>query len=58
LFSLRLIVEVPLYASGETEWLAGTKLLLGVPLYAAFLWVTWLLVRAVYVRSADGAPSE
>ncbi|CAN5188454.1 DUF3159 domain-containing protein [soil metagenome] len=48
LFSLRLIVEAPLYFAGEIEWLAGTKLLLGVPLYAAFLWVTWLLVRAVY----------
>jgi hypothetical protein len=58
LFSLRLIVEVPLYVSRQTEWLAGTKLLLGVPLYAALLWVTWLLVRAVYARSPDGAPGE
>ncbi|MHC5796108.1 DUF3159 domain-containing protein [Lacisediminihabitans sp. FW035] len=50
LFALRLAVEVPLYFAKETEWLAGTKLLLGVPLYAAMLWVTWLLVRAVYGR--------
>lgn len=55
LFGLRLAVEFPLYLARETEWLAGTKLLLGVPLYAAVLWVTWLLVRAVYARSQDGA---
>jgi hypothetical protein len=56
LFALRLAVEVPLYVAKETEWLAGTKLLLGVPLYAAMLWVTWLLVRAVYGRlSAEGS---
>lgn len=58
LFSLRLVVEVPLYASGQTEWLAGLKLLLGVPLYAALLWVTWLLVRAVYARPVSGAPGD
>ncbi|MET4780147.1 DUF3159 domain-containing protein [Glaciihabitans sp. UYNi722] len=51
LFALRLVVEVPLYLAHEAEWLAGTKLLLGVPLYAGLLWVTWLLVRAVYGRS-------
>lgn len=55
LFSARLLVQGPLYLSGETEGLAATKLLMGVPLYAAVLWVTWLLVRAVYAqRSAPG----
>ncbi len=52
LFALRLAVEVPLYIARQTEWLAGTKLVLGVPLYAGLLWVTWLLVRAVYGRVA------
>jgi hypothetical protein len=51
LFALRLAVEVPLYLAKEAEWLAGEKLLLGIPLYAAMLWVTWLLVRAVYASS-------
>lgn len=51
LFSLRLAVQAPLYFSGQTEWLAATKLLMGVPLYAALLWVTWLLVKSVYARS-------
>lgn len=53
MFGLRLAVQAPLYFSGATEVLAGTKLLMGVPLYAGMVWVTWLLVR-----SAFGAPSD
>ena len=45
---LRLGVELPLYFAGQTEGLATTKLILGVPLYAAVLWVTWLLVRSAW----------
>jgi hypothetical protein len=56
LFAVRLAVEVPLYFADQTEWLAGTKLVLGVPFYAAMLWVTWLLVRAVYARP-DSEPA-
>lgn len=58
LFSLRLVVEYPLYLASETEVLAAAKLLLGVPLYAALLWVTWLLVRAAYFRAQNGAASD
>ncbi|MEO6943193.1 MAG: DUF3159 domain-containing protein [Lacisediminihabitans sp.] len=58
LFACRLVVEVPLYLAGETEWLAAAKLILGVPLYAGVVWVTWLLVRAVYARSQPGVASE
>lgn len=43
----RLAVQVPLYAADATQALATTKLLMGVPLYGAALWVTWLMVRAV-----------
>ena len=50
LFSARLLVQTPLYLSGQTEWLAATKLVMGVPLYAGMVWVTWLLVRTVYPR--------
>jgi hypothetical protein len=52
LFALRLAVELPLYfAQGEDGSLLGAmKLILGVPLYAGMLWVTWLLVRTVYAR--------
>jgi hypothetical protein len=48
LFALRLAVELPLYFAGDTAGLATAKLLLGVPLYAALLWVTWLLMRTAY----------
>ncbi|UFS60229.1 DUF3159 domain-containing protein [Subtercola endophyticus] len=48
LFAIRLGVEVPLYLAGQAEALASAKLLLGVPLYAGMLWVTWLLVRAAF----------
>ena len=50
LFGLRLAVELPLYFAGNTQSLATLKLILGVPLYAALLWVTWLLVRTAYAR--------
>jgi hypothetical protein len=49
-FTVRLAVELPLYFSGQTQALATLKLVLGVPLYAAMLWVTWLLVRTAYAR--------
>ncbi len=48
LFSLRLLVQVPLYLSASIGALAAAKLVMGLPLYAAWLWVTWLLYRAVY----------
>lgn len=51
LFAVRLGVEVPLYLAGNTAALAALKLLLGVPLYAAMLWVTWLLIKTVYARA-------
>lgn len=53
LFSLRLAVQAPLYFAGQIEWLAATKLLMGVPLYGGMLWVTWLLVRSVYGKSLN-----
>jgi Protein of unknown function (DUF3159) len=52
LFVLRLAVQLPLYFAGNIEWLGATKLLMGVPLYAPLLVVSWLMVRAVY-RTAD-----
>lgn len=53
LAALRLAVQFPLYLADATQALAATKLVMGVPLYAGLLWVTWLLVR-----SAWRAPEE
>lgn len=55
LFAVRLGVELPLYFASNTAALATAKLLLGVPLYAAMLWVTWLLVRTAYRRTESPA---
>jgi hypothetical protein len=57
LSALRLAVQVPLYLAESTEALAATKLVMGVPLYAMLLWVTWLLVRTAWrarEEPADG----
>lgn len=59
LFALRLAIEVPLYLASEATLLGAIKLITGVPLYAAMLWVTWLLVRTVYAaRSAEDAAEQ
>ncbi len=50
LFVLRLAVQLPLYFAGNVEWLGATKLLMGIPLYAPLLVVSWLMVRSVYRR--------
>jgi len=54
-FSSRLALQVPLYLAGAVQALAATKLAMGVPLYAAALWMTWLLMRAVYRRDQAAA---
>ncbi|TFD79916.1 DUF3159 domain-containing protein [Cryobacterium fucosi] len=48
LFALRLIVQLPLYFSDNVEWLGAAKLIMGIPLYAPLLVVSWLMVRSVY----------
>nr|WP_228508953.1 DUF3159 domain-containing protein [Herbiconiux sp. VKM Ac-1786] len=53
LFAARLLFELPLYLAGETTLLGSVKLIMGVPLYAGLLWVTWLLVRAAYSKPAS-----
>lgn len=47
LFLSRLAVQVPLYLAGQVAWLGVARLVMGVPLWAAVLWLTWLLVRHV-----------
>jgi hypothetical protein len=58
LFALRLGVEGPLYLASEAAALGSVKLILGVPLYAAMLWVTWLLVRTAFGHSKTDAPAR
>jgi hypothetical protein len=48
LFAIRLVIEVPLYFADNVAALGVVRLITSVPLYAVFLWTTWLLVRGVY----------
>jgi hypothetical protein len=48
LFAIRLVLEIPLYVADNVPALGIVRIITSVPLYALFLWVTWLLVRGVY----------
>ena len=54
LFFARLAVQLPLYLAGEVTALGTLKLIMGLPLFAPMIAVTWLVVRALYPR-ASGA---
>ncbi|GAA5098922.1 DUF3159 domain-containing protein [Microbacterium yannicii] len=51
LFALRLIVQLPLYFAGDVTALGTLKLVMGLPLFAPLVAVTWLAVRALYPRA-------
>jgi len=61
LFAARLAAELPLYLAEQTEALAVVKLVMGIPLYAVVLWLSWLLLRrprsSEAVTAADSDPS-
>lgn len=52
LFFVRLAVQLPLYLAGEVAALGTLKLVMGLPLFAPMVAVTWLAVRALYPRRA------
>ena len=56
--AIRLAVEVPLYLAEAADGLAVAKLVLGVPLYAILLWVTWLLIRTAWSTKSDGESDD
>lgn len=49
-FSLRLMVQLPLYFSGSTELLATARVVMGPPLYALVILTTWLMLRATVLK--------
>ncbi|GAA3021613.1 hypothetical protein GCM10010462_04970 [Microbacterium dextranolyticum] len=55
LFYARLAVQLPFYFAGDVTTLGTLKLVMGLPLFAPLIAVTWLAVRAVYPRSAAAA---
>lgn len=50
IFGARLLVQWPLYLSNNLSALGTARLVMGLPLYAAGLWVTWLMLRGVIRR--------
>ena len=44
-FGLRLLVQLPLYFSGQVELLAASKVILGAPAYAGLLALTWVMLK-------------
>jgi xanthosine utilization system XapX-like protein len=57
-FGARLAVQLPLYLQGTEAvgWLGTAKLVMGVPLFALGLWLTWLLVASPAARAAHPGP--
>ena len=45
MFAARLIVQYPLYQSGNVNLLGTTRLLMGYPLFILTAWGTWLILR-------------
>ncbi|MET0735267.1 MAG: DUF3159 domain-containing protein [Microbacterium sp.] len=58
LFFLRLAVQLPLYFSGDVAALGTLKLIMGLPLFAPLVAVTWLAVRALYPRAPMEAEED
>ena len=44
-FAARLVVQFPLYLADNVPALGAARLAMGVPLYAAGLWVAWMISR-------------
>ncbi|HEY0215280.1 MAG TPA: DUF3159 domain-containing protein [Cellulomonas sp.] len=58
MFGARLVVQVPLYLAGEVGWLGTAKLVMGVPLTALVLWLSWMLVRGSTAARPDPLPTR
>jgi hypothetical protein len=50
LFGLRLLVQLPLYFTNSVEALGIARVVMGVPLYALCIWLSWLLLRGIIIQ--------
>ena len=57
-FSLRLVVQVPLYLGNHVGWLGTARLLMGIPFWALAIWVSYLIVATPMHRHKMAAASE
>ena len=51
LFGLRLAIQVPLFLGGSVGWLGTARLVMGVPLWAAVLYATWVVVHGAHRKA-------
>lgn len=58
LFAARLIAQVPLYQADNVAWLGTVRIVMGVPLFAVVLFVTWLLIREPKGALEEHPPSD
>lgn len=58
LFFARLAVQLPLYLTDQVTALGTLKLIMGLPLFAPLIAVTWLVVRALYPRESPQAAAS
>lgn len=58
LFFARLAVQLPLYLTDQVTALGTLKLIMGLPLFAPLIAVTWLVVRALYARESQTASAS
>ncbi|MEV7972000.1 DUF3159 domain-containing protein [Cellulomonas sp. NPDC089187] len=58
MFAARLLVQAPLYWADQVGWLGTAKLVMGVPLTALVLWLSWILVRGTTAARPTPAPTR
>lgn len=58
LFAARLAVQLPLYFAGDVTALGTLKLIMGLPLFAPMVAVTWLVVRALHPPRPEGRQGD
>lgn len=46
MFAIRLIVQYPLYLSGNVNVLGAARLIMGYPLFIATAWLTWIVIKS------------
>ena len=52
LFALRLAAQLPLYLSNETAWLGIVKSAIGLPAFALWIFLSWLMLRSTVSKPA------
>ena len=58
LFAVRLAVQLPFYFAGDVPALGTLKIVMGLPLFAPLVVVTWLVARALYPTARRAAASD